>query len=332
MAWVQVDKQTSTNTWGSAPPISTVWEFTAFRDDVTNELLIRTKLSATYVSGYFGYNIQVGCFIINDSYMQGSIIKNNTPNTWGTVSGTYEWNLGVYEETSVLGAAAFASNSGRAQLDLRLSLNTPLLDLDIDEPDEPGDVTPDTGLSVTGVQLFTKSGEKLYPLGYFPIGAIYMSTSSTSPSSLYGGTWMQIKDRFLIGAGASYSIGEMGGSATHTLTVAEMPSHSHTATAGRSSTGSGTRYSSYEGETGTSDTIYSTYTGGSGAHDNMPPYTTVFTWQRVKDGTTPPQATDDGRGNVTLIGVDSTHDDLGNVTLIGWSSASDGNGNITLTL
>lgn len=61
-----------------------------------------------------------------------------------------------------------------------------------------------------------------------PVGMIIATGSSTSPAVLYEGTsWMQIKDRFLIGAGGSYSLGSTGGSTSHTLTVAEMPAHSH---------------------------------------------------------------------------------------------------------
>ena len=64
-------------------------------------------------------------------------------------------------------------------------------------------------------------------LSMHPIGSYYLSDESTSPASLFGGTWEQIKDRFLVGAGNSYSVGATGGEATHTLTTSEMPSHSH---------------------------------------------------------------------------------------------------------
>lgn len=37
----------------------------------------------------------------------------------------------------------------------------------------------------------------------YPIGSIYISTSSTNPHDLFGGTWEQIKGRFLIGVGRS---------------------------------------------------------------------------------------------------------------------------------
>ena len=39
-----------------------------------------------------------------------------------------------------------------------------------------------------------------------------------------------LRDRFIIGAGSSYSVGATGGSANHTLTTAEMPTHTHNAT------------------------------------------------------------------------------------------------------
>lgn len=83
----------------------------------------------------------------------------------------------------------------------------------------------------------------------YPVGSIYMSVNTTSPATLFGGTWEQIKGRFLIGTGSndantttywgSYAAaannfpnGELGGEATHTLSTAEMPSHNHSGTTG----------------------------------------------------------------------------------------------------
>ena len=61
----------------------------------------------------------------------------------------------------------------------------------------------------------------------YPVGSIYMSVVSTSPATLFGGTWSQLEDRFLVGAGQTYTAGGTGGSATHTLTTDEIPSHTH---------------------------------------------------------------------------------------------------------
>ena len=49
----------------------------------------------------------------------------------------------------------------------------------------------------------------------YPVGAIYISVNSTSPGTLFGGTWERIQDRFLLCAGSSYSAGSTGGSTTH---------------------------------------------------------------------------------------------------------------------
>ena len=121
----------------------------------------------------------------------------------------------------------------------------------------------------------------------YPIGAIYLSASSTSPAELFGGTWERLKDRFLLAAGDSYTAGSTGGEANHTLTVDEMPSHLHTgssnfldgATMGGSQSnrgvfciGGGWDISRYD-LTGS--------TGGSQPHNNMPPYLAVYMWERV---------------------------------------------------
>ena len=115
-------------------------------------------------------------------------------------------------------------------------------------------------------------------LAAYPVGAIYISTVSTSPASLFGGTWEQLKDRFLLASGDTYSAGSTGGEAAHTLTIDEMPSHSH----GYSRPGrdSGT---DWIGQSGVGAIVDSNtnYAGGGQSHNNMPPYYAVYMWQRV---------------------------------------------------
>ena len=53
----------------------------------------------------------------------------------------------------------------------------------------------------------------------YPVGSIYMSMNSTNPSELFGGTWEQIQDRFLLAASSSYSAGSTGGSLSHNHTL-----------------------------------------------------------------------------------------------------------------
>lgn len=56
----------------------------------------------------------------------------------------------------------------------------------------------------------------------YPVGAIYISTNSTSPAELFGGTWQKIEGRFLLGASSTYAVNSTGGSAD-----AVVVSHSH---------------------------------------------------------------------------------------------------------
>lgn len=118
----------------------------------------------------------------------------------------------------------------------------------------------------------------------YPVGSIYMSVNSTSPATFIGGTWTQLKDRFLLGAGSTYTAGNTGGEATHTLTTSEMPAHSHTGkyanTDGHYS-GSSTEVRTWSGS-GTDGTGRITNeVGGGGAHNNMPPYLVVYMWKRT---------------------------------------------------
>lgn len=116
----------------------------------------------------------------------------------------------------------------------------------------------------------------------YPIGSIYTSVSSTNPSTLFGGTWEQLKDTFLLAAGDTYAAGSTGGEATHTLTVNEMPSHSHKIDGdinyGGVTSGS-THYVTNRTIQYNNNSTQST--GGSQPHNNMPPYTTVYVWKRT---------------------------------------------------
>jgi len=137
-------------------------------------------------------------------------------------------------------------------------------------------------------------------LTIYPIGSIYMCVNDINPSEVFGGTWVQIKDRFLLAAGDTYNNGATGGSATHTpsgtvgghvLTINEIPSHTH---------GYGGSNNFYEAALASSPTGYyagnseldlnTDNSGGGQAHshtftgtsqDTMPPYLAVKVWKRT---------------------------------------------------
>ena len=124
-------------------------------------------------------------------------------------------------------------------------------------------------------------------LTLYPVGAVYISANSTSPASLFGGTWEEMKGRFLLGRNDSHAAGSTGGEENHKLTVDEIPSHSHNAFASSGTTG--VTFSAYSGKWGGSVGSSSVEgygavtlnTGGSKAHNNMPPYLAVYMWKRV---------------------------------------------------
>lgn len=78
----------------------------------------------------------------------------------------------------------------------------------------------------------------------FPIGSTYITQEETNPSTILNfGTWERVKGKVLVGLDendtAFNTIGKTGGEKTHTMTVAEMASHTHTVVS-RSVAGSGT--------------------------------------------------------------------------------------------
>ena len=126
----------------------------------------------------------------------------------------------------------------------------------------------------------------------YPVGSIYISANSTSPAELFGGTWEQIKDRFLLAAGDAYAADSTGGEAQHTLTVDEMPSHGHDFDRQQwhfSDTISIAKDDAIFTWREISDRSITDYSfkgsvnnsGGGQPHNNMPPYLAVYAWKRI---------------------------------------------------
>lgn len=155
-------------------------------------------------------------------------------------------------------------------------------------------------------------------LAAYPVGSIYMSVNSTSPATLFGGTWEEIAGgRVLLGQNSTYKAGTTGGAATHTHTG---PAHTHAY---------GAKFSSYYGILGMTNANGSTFnlwngsswvagsgsestisvkvntglnaasatksvaspycktvtgssgTGNTGSASSLPPYLAVYMWKRT---------------------------------------------------
>lgn len=134
-----------------------------------------------------------------------------------------------------------------------------------------------------------------------PVGSFYISSNPTEPSKIFGGTWEQIKDVFLLSAGDIYSAGTTGGEAEHKLTVDEMPSHeghlygneepfppngpdSYFMVSGPGiDSGLFAKYKDrpYIVTAGNEVIIKGFSRGGTEPHNNMPPYLAVYMWRRT---------------------------------------------------
>ena len=168
-----------------------------------------------------------------------------------------------------------------------------ILDEDV-EAEYPLYRIPIDGLTVGSPALlmermvpYSEAWKKMYP-----VGAVYISYVSTSPASLFGGTWTPITGRFpYFNAGTS-----VGGSNTHTLTVNEMPRHSHDikmsgqdryAGIWLSNASEGSLWSIVSPtlkehlDSGRAPYLYNTNSGGGKAHNNMPAYQTLYAWRRT---------------------------------------------------
>lgn len=141
--------------------------------------------------------------------------------------------------------------------------------------------------SMQSNQLFFQTLGSNYILdNVYPVGSIYMSVNSTNPKNLFGGTWEQIQGRFLFGMNSSYPAGSTGGEITHALTIDEMPGHNHTIyypNAGGPYCKANIGYPEDSGinMTWCAEMCKTAATGGGAAHNNMPPYLSVYIWKRT---------------------------------------------------
>ena len=165
------------------------------------------------------------------------------------------------------------------------------------------DIKDNLTSTATNVPLSAKQGKvlndtkldtsNLFNLVY-PVGSIYMSVNSTSPATLFGGTWEQIQDKFLLASGSTYSNGSTGGSANSVVV-----NHTHNMGntdyyfVGKKRTGqgvtkrvtvptSGSNYAYVSSDSSAFGNFSATdSTGVNGAGKNMPPYLTVNVWKRT---------------------------------------------------
>ncbi|MDD2680082.1 MAG: hypothetical protein PHO03_04735 [Candidatus Omnitrophica bacterium] len=154
------------------------------------------------------------------------------------------------------------------------------------------DNTPGGECANEGEIVFDKSESQLYTCrgtpsltwqvvgGSIPAGAVLAFNLDACPS---GWTeYTSARDRTIVGSGTTYARGATGGAATHTLSTAEMPSHSHglTGSTGGDLFGSNPAAGTYHPSGSWSLPRGTDNAGGGGAHNNMQPYIALLYCQK----------------------------------------------------
>jgi len=153
-----------------------------------------------------------------------------------------------------------------------------------------GDTSSSGGFNLTSTSLTDVLGL------IYPVGIVITLGVATNPATLLGiGTWTAITGKVIVGkaaAGTFNTLDATGGAETHTLTTAELASHSHKTDGSdggnkmivRQGFDSHVDYAS--GSASNNDLAYidgsKTGTAGSGtAHNNLQPYICKYVWQRT---------------------------------------------------
>lgn len=158
-----------------------------------------------------------------------------------------------------------------------------------------GGTTAASARTALGVNTQSETLQAVYP-----VGAIYIETTGTNPATTFGfGTWAAHgSGRTMIGVGTSdqaFAAGATGGESNHTLTSAEMPSHTHVQDAHSHTYNAQSLDNSAGGSNQpmvkdqTADRTPSTNnvtavnqnTGGGGTHNTLPPYIVTYFWKRT---------------------------------------------------
>lgn len=242
----------------------------------------KLKVSGNYWNGNFG--AAANTLTVQYRYK----VQGNTYSSWTTATAaksgnTYSADISIsglnYLNTYVFQVRAI-DKLATANSDEQIRKTTPVFDWSKEDFNINGT------LKVNSTNIFDL---------IYPVGAVYISINSTSPQTLFGGTWKQIQGQFLLGASSAYPAGSTGGSkdavvVAHTHNPANqsgyygfITSASKAFTVGDMGTQSGSgRYYPYS--TSAYDVSRNTQTGStgvSGTDKNMPPYIAVYIWYRT---------------------------------------------------
>ena len=150
-------------------------------------------------------------------------------------------------------------------------------------------------VTITGLNALAPSTDTYVPISNgsttgkaiynpVPVGGIIMWSGSiiSIPSGWAlcngqvsnGQTTPDLRDRFIVGAGSTYSLNDVGGLSAVQLTINEMPAHNHTAAIRSYTVGGGGNgpWPIVGGTVNAGGSISMNNTGGDQPHENRPPY------------------------------------------------------------
>lgn len=194
-------------------------------------------------------------------------LQDNVQSTLN-LDNLYEWNVQVVL-TDLFGSTTY---------NLTLQKGMPIMYID-------------TLNNSVGVNCFPSNEESLEIGGktifdmIYPVGSVYISVNNTSPATLFGGTWEQIQDQFLLSAGSTYTAGDTGGSATHKHVLPIGFDNTSLYGYGDSNYfpvyGSGVYSNVKRISTAINKDTGAVRVGSSDSASSLPPYLVVYMWKRT---------------------------------------------------
>lgn len=275
-----------------------VWGITLKRDNGVDS---KTKLafSGSYWKQYFGGGTSG---VLNTATVQWRYKETTATwgsQTWNTITPT-DTNGSLSYDAYIngdLGANGFDTNKSY-NIEVRIydKLTNYIIEGTLNVGTPVMDITS-SGVAIMG-KYDTSKGGALQVLGkklldiFYPVGTIYETTSAdldttTKMNNYFGGTWeFYGTGRVLVAKSTDTefdTIGKTGGEKTHTLTIAEMPSHNHTfASIAKTEAWEAPNFAvDYQYTSKATISAYTNYTGDGGAHNNLQPYIVVYRYRRT---------------------------------------------------
>lgn len=185
-----------------------------------------------------------------------------------TLDNNYAWDVQVLVQDLI----------GSTTYNLVLSRGMPIVFFDRKRSSTGFNCFPqqDQSVEINGKNIFD---------AIYPVGSIYLSVNNTDPSTLFGGTWVQIKDQFLLSAGDTYAGGSTGGDATHKHVLPIGFDNTSLYGYGDSdyfpAFGSGVRSNVNRISTAINTDTGAVRIGSTDSASSLPPYIAVYVWKRT---------------------------------------------------